>query len=67
MLWHSLDPDPIQATGFLGFAGLMVTLGIVSSVLGPFGGGNEAEWTMYLEKALKAERDPVIRCSKLHG
>ncbi len=60
MLWHSLGPDAVQATGFFGFAGLTVTLGMVSSVLGPFGGGNEAEWTMYLEKALKAERDRLM-------
>jgi signal transduction histidine kinase len=33
---------------------------VVSSVLGPFTGGNEAEWTMYLEKALKAERDRLM-------
>lgn len=29
-------------------------------MLGPFTGGNEAEWTMYLEKALKAERDRLM-------
>ena len=32
----------------------------VGVMIGPFGGGNEAEWTRYLEKALKAERDRLM-------
>ena len=28
-----------------------------ASAIGPFAGGNEAEWTRYLEKLLKSERD----------
>ncbi|OGO02380.1 MAG: hypothetical protein A2Y72_07305 [Chloroflexi bacterium RBG_13_53_26] len=38
-------------------AALVITAGVV---IGPFAGGNEAEWTRYLEKALKAERDRVM-------
>lgn len=30
---------------------------MMTSVIGPFTGGNEAEWTRYLEKLLKSERD----------
>ena len=33
---------------------------VVGIMIGPFGGGNEAEWTRYLEKALKAERDRLM-------
>ena len=33
---------------------------VVGVMIGPFGGGNEAEWTRYLEKALKAERDRLM-------
>jgi signal transduction histidine kinase len=41
---------------------LSLTLGtllltMVAGVIGPFTGGNEAEWTRYLEKLLKSERD----------
>lgn len=36
---------------------LVMTVGVM---IGPFGGGNEAEWTRYLEKALKAERDRLM-------
>src|SRR4030042_170195 len=60
LLWHSSGSDAGQAAGFFGFAGPTVLLAMVSSVLGPFAGGNEAEWTMYLEKALKAERDRLM-------
>jgi signal transduction histidine kinase len=60
LLWHSPGSDAVPAAGFFSFAGLTVLLAMVSSVLGPFAGGNEAEWTMYLEKALKAERDRLM-------
>ncbi len=29
----------------------------IGSVVGPFSGGNEAEWTRYLERLIKSERD----------
>lgn len=38
-------------------AALTIAVGVM---IGPFGGGNEAEWTRYLEKALKAERDRLM-------
>ncbi len=59
-LWHFLGPDPTPAAGLFGMTGLVALLAMVSSALGPFTGGNEAEWTMYLEKALKAERDRLM-------
>jgi signal transduction histidine kinase len=38
-------------------AALTIAVGVM---ICPFGGGNEAEWTRYLEKALKAERDRLM-------
>lgn len=37
-----------------------VTLVLVGSMVGPFTGGNEAEWARHLEKVLKSERDRVM-------
>jgi signal transduction histidine kinase len=36
------------------------TLVLVGSMVGPFAGGNEAEWARYLEKLLKSERDRLM-------
>ena len=33
---------------------------MASGVVGPFPGGNEAEWARYLEKLLKTERDRLM-------
>jgi signal transduction histidine kinase len=57
---HLQGSDAGPASAFVGLGGLTVLLAMVSSVLGPFAGGNEAEWTLYLEKALKAERDRLM-------
>ncbi len=59
MIWHPLG-SATPAAGLFGVAGLTALLAMVSNVLGPFTGGNEAEWTMHLEKALKAERDRLM-------
>jgi signal transduction histidine kinase len=37
-----------------------VTLALVGTMMGPFTGGNEAEWARHLEKLLKSERDRVM-------
>jgi signal transduction histidine kinase len=37
-----------------------LTLVLVGSMVGPFTGGNEAEWARYLEKLLKSERDRLM-------
>ena len=57
---HPQSSDSGHASAFFGMGGLAALLAMVSSVLGPFTGGNEAEWTLYLEKALKAERDRLM-------
>jgi signal transduction histidine kinase len=38
----------------------VVTVVLVSSMVGPFTGGNEAEWARHLEKLLKSERDRMM-------
>ena len=37
-----------------------MTLALVGSMVGPFAGGNEAEWARHLEKLLKSERDRMM-------
>ena len=37
-----------------------MTLALVGSMVGPFTGGNEAEWARHLEKLLKSERDRMM-------
>lgn len=59
MLSHLSGSDSTATISLFGTTGL-VLLAMASNVLGPFAGGNEAEWTMYLEKALKAERDRLM-------
>ncbi|MCX5998407.1 MAG: ATP-binding protein [Chloroflexi bacterium] len=41
------------------FGGLAV-MAAIGNVAGPFTGGNEAEWTRYLEKLVKSERDRLM-------
>lgn len=38
----------------------LFVFGIVGATIGPFTGGNEEEWTQYLENVLKSERDRFI-------
>jgi signal transduction histidine kinase len=56
-----LSPEALPVS-LLETASLNIGFGILcfvaaASVVGPFTGGNEAEWTRYLEKLLKSERD----------
>ena len=38
----------------------IVLFAMLGIVMGPFTGGNEAEWTRYLEKLLRSERDRLV-------
>ena len=49
------------ASGEAALFGLPIMLGLlVGSMMGPFTGGNEAEWARHLEKLLKSERDRLM-------
>jgi len=56
LLIYAIEPHATLMS-HLGGLVLFVTVG---SVVGPFAGGNEAEWTKYLEKLVKSERDRLI-------
>lgn len=38
----------------------ILLLALLGTIIGPFPGGNEAEWARYLEKVLRSERDRLV-------
>lgn len=60
VLYHVLSSSVAHGWDMLGAAGGVVLFAAIGNTIGPFTGGNEAEWARYLEKLLKSERDRLI-------
>lgn len=60
LLCLTLAPCATVGSHFFDAVFGVVLLTVVGSVMGPFAGGNEAEWTRYLEERLKGERDRLM-------
>jgi len=54
--WAFLGPETCPDL-FVGISSAGIGFMAAASIIGPFTGGNEAEWTSYLERLLKSERD----------
>jgi signal transduction histidine kinase len=59
-LYSAFGPYAVLKSDFFPGAFGAVLLVVVGSVIGPFTGGNEAEWVKYLEELVRSERDRLM-------
>jgi signal transduction histidine kinase len=59
-LYSAFGSNAVLRSDFFHGAFGVVLLVMVGSVIGPFTGGNEAEWVRYLEELVRSERDRLI-------
>jgi len=60
LLHYSLLSHACSTSIFFGGASAGVLIIVVGSIIGPFTGGNEAEWVRYLEELVRSERDRLM-------